>query len=828
MLRLQLLGAPSIHDGTREIYLPSQKAQALLFYLAAEAERSFARGQIIALLWEESPDREGRNSLSTVLTRLRQALPLFPVRAEGDLLAWLPSPEVAVDLHEFQASSHILQAARGAPAGDLDQRIQRLETATALYRGTFLDGFSVRDSASYDEWLRLERERWQQRWLNALEQLIEAYTLAGAWAPAIGHARRAMAADPLQERFHRALMRLHYDGGDRAAALAQFRICRDVLERELGVEPDVETTALYQAIAEGSLDRAPRPAPASPRPPRPPQAAGGASRLGARLASARRRSFVGRAEELAMFAAALAEEPPPFVVLHVYGPGGVGKSTLLGEFARLCAEVDVPSYLLDCRNIQPTPDGLLSALGSLVGADEPLAALPDRMALLIDTYELLSPIDSWLRDQFLPQLPEGALVVLAGRNPPATAWRADPGWQEITHAIQLDNLNPADAADYLRRRSVPDDQHAAVLRFTHGYPLALSLAAEVLLQRPARGEVAAPLPSAAPDIVRVLLERFIANVPSVAHRAALEACSQVRVMTEPLLVAMLDGSEARELFEWLRDLSFVSTGPRGVFSHDLAREALAADLRWRNPPWHLELHRRARAFYMAEFERSQGHAQYVTLLDLIFLHDTPLIRSLFAWNDIGGLMEDTPRADDWPVLVEMVRQHEGLESAVLAAGWFQRQPQSVTVFRDGSGAVTGFNCFVELREADRDLVDADPCARAAWQYMQTLPPLAAGQFVAIVRFWMARDTYQAISPTQGMVFVATIRYLLTTPGLAHSFHVFAQPDPWTPTSAQVLLHRLPEADFTVGQHRYGIFAHDWRVQPPQAWLDALAEHELDS
>src|SRR5215216_1678844 len=118
MLRLRLLGAPSILDDAREIYMPSQKAQALLCYLAAEAERSFARGQIIALLWEESPDREGRNSLSTVLTRLRQALPLFPVRAEGDLLAWLPSPEVAVDLHEFQASSHILQAARGAPAGD--------------------------------------------------------------------------------------------------------------------------------------------------------------------------------------------------------------------------------------------------------------------------------------------------------------------------------------------------------------------------------------------------------------------------------------------------------------------------------------------------------------------------------------------------------------------------------------------------------------------------------------------------------------------------------------------------------------------------------------
>src|SRR5690349_18030956 len=133
MLRLRLLGAPSVLHGDREIYLPSQKAQALLFYLAAESERSFVRGQIIALLWEESSEREGRNSLSTVLTRLRQALPIFPVRAEGDTLAWQPSDQVLVDLHEFQGASQSLQLARGGAAAGAEQRLQRLEMAAGLY-----------------------------------------------------------------------------------------------------------------------------------------------------------------------------------------------------------------------------------------------------------------------------------------------------------------------------------------------------------------------------------------------------------------------------------------------------------------------------------------------------------------------------------------------------------------------------------------------------------------------------------------------------------------------------------------------------------------------
>jgi DNA-binding SARP family transcriptional activator len=820
MLRLRLLGSPSILDDDRAIHLPSQKAQALLFYLAAEAERSFSRSQIIALLWEESTEREGRNSLSTVLTRLRQALPIVPLRAEGDTLAWQPSSAVWVDVHEFQALSHAPHLTQTDPPLPIDMLIQRLEAAATLYRGTFLDGFGVRDSEGYEEWLRLERERWQQRWLNGLEQLIDAYMVTGEWATAIGHARSALVADPLQERFHRALMRLHYYAGDRAAGLAQFRICCDVLERELGVEPDVETTALYQGIIEGRIER-----PASPtRPPiRPLATLPGAPRLSARLTSARRRSFVGRTDELALFSAALAQPEPPFAMLYIYGPGGVGKSTLLSEFTRICTEAEVPPLLLDGRNIQPTHDGFLNALREQTGADDPLAALPDRLALLIDTYELLTPLDSWLREHVLPQLPDRALVVLASRSPPASGWRVDPGWQEVTRVLQLDNLNPPEAREYLQRRNVPAERCEGVLRFTRGYPLALSLAAEVLLQRPGASFEGPP----PPDVVQVLLERFIASVPSVAHRAALEACSQVRVMTEPLLAAMLDMPNAHELFEWLRDLSFISSGPRGLFPHDLAREALAADLKWRNPPWHLELHRRARTFYLAEFEHTIGHAQYVTLLDLIFLHDTPLIRSIFTWNEIGGLMEDAPREYDWPVLVEMVRRHEGEESAQIAARWFADQPESVTVYRDGTGAVTGFSIFAALRDQERGFHDTDPCVAAIQRYLATQPPLEEGQFAAINRFWMDRDSYQAVSPTQGMIFVASTRYVLTTPGLAYSFHVVAEPELWRPALEQVLIQRLPEADFPVGQRRYGVFMHDWHAQPPEAWLAVLAEHETE-
>jgi hypothetical protein len=101
-------------------------------------------------------------------------------------------------------------------------------------------------------------------------------------------------------------------------------------------------------------------------------------------------------------------------------------------------------------------------------------------------------------------------------------------------------------------------------------------------------------------------------------------------MHEALLGAMLAMPEVHELFDWLRGLSFIESRAEGLIPHDLAREALAADVRWRNPDWYAELHRRARAYYTGRLAqaREPQQAQRV-LLDYVFLHrDNPLVRFL--------------------------------------------------------------------------------------------------------------------------------------------------------------------------------------------------------
>ena len=553
------------------------------------------------------------------------------------------------------------------------------------------------------------------------------------------------------------------------------------------------------------------------------------SRLAERLNGARHSRFVGRTDEQALFRSVLAATELPFFVLYVFGPGGVGKTALLNEFSYLCEQARAPVIFIDGRNVDPSPECFINALQTALNVTPPtlplpvLAARPERQVIIIDTYEVLAPLDNWLRTTFLPQLPENVLMVLASSNPPPPAWRTDPGWQAFIHFLPLRNLTPTEGQVYLTNRDIPARQQAAILDFTHGHPLALALVADMFAQR----HDIQFQPEIAPNMIQTLLERLVQKVPGPAHRTALEACAMVRVMTEALLAEMLAMPDPHELFTWLRSLSFMEPCPEGLFPHDLVRETLAADLRWRNPDWYAELHRRARAYYTYQMQQTAGQAQQRVILDYIFLHrDNPAVKPFFEWQVSGNVLTDTLRQADLPYLKDMVATYEGEASAELAAHWFKFQPDHMLVFRNAQGQPAGFMLMVALHQASPDQIKADPAAQAAWHYLQQHAPLRSGEGAILFRFWMAQSVYQAVSPIQSLVFVNAVQHYLTTPGLAFTFFPCADPDFWAAVFTYAGLTRLPEADFEVGGRRFGVYGHDWRVVPPATWLALLAEREV--
>lgn len=536
-------------------------------------------------------------------------------------------------------------------------------------------------------------------------------------------------------------------------------------------------------------------------------------RMADRISEARRRGFVGRVAELELFSSLIRSTDPMVAVVFVHGPAGVGKSTLMRRVAVLCKESGVAVLHIDARDLPPTIDALQFRLGPVL-TDEPA---PARTVILLDTYELLADLDSLLRNEIAPNLPADALLIIAGQHPPSAGWRTDPGWTDLLRVINLQNLSRTECGAYLSGRGIDESLHSGAIDFTHGHPLALALVGEVIKER---GSFA---PRHSADVITELVGTLVRAAPTPAHRRALEAAAQVRVITEPLLAALLDVPDAADLFEWMRTLPFVDPGPQGLYLHDLARTVLASDLQWRHPERYVDLHTHAREHYLARLEGADPLAQAAGLMDLMYLH-TDLRRFLQAPDGTGSTGRLEPAAaGDLDGICDMVECHEGAESAAFARHWFTEQPESWFVVREPGGQPMGSLCLLQVAGITES---ADPAIDAARRQLRSHPPLRPGERVTLVRHWMSREDYQSVSGVQSLITTQLLRHYLTSPGLAVTLVPFAHPDQWAEACAYTDHRPAPDADFTVGDRRYATFVHDWRTVTPAAWVAALSAQEI--
>ncbi|HXF35932.1 MAG TPA: ATP-binding protein [Actinomycetota bacterium] len=553
--------------------------------------------------------------------------------------------------------------------------------------------------------------------------------------------------------------------------------------------------------------------------------------VGERLRELRRRSFVGRAAEVELFRSALETPEPPFSVLFVYGPGGIGKTTLLGVLADVAAEVGATTVLLECRDVDPTPSGFLAALADALGSPDVPDPLPllhhrGRLVLLLDSYEAIGTLDGWLREQLLPGLPAGALTVIAGRHPPDAAWLRDPGWQQLLRAISLRNLGPEDARAFLEAAGVERGLHARILDATHGHPLALSLFVDLVSREPDGGAIPPDI-GEAPNLVGALLQAFLEHTPSAQHRRALHVCAHARGTTEDLLRAAVPGADASQLFGWMRSLSFVEGSAGGLVPHDLARDLLEADLRWRDPAAYAEIHTSVRAHVLGRLRRSRGREQQRAAADLLFLHrGNPATRAWWDYATLGRVWADRLRPGDRDAILAMAEGHEGPEAAALVRYWMERQPEGFVVVREPGDEVRGFAVVLALERTTEEDRERDPGARAMWSHLERHAPLRPGEQARAGRSFMDRDAYQAPSPSRDLIAVRSIQLYVSRPVAVELVGAFTDPDEVEPMFSYIDFRRASDADYHVAGLRYGVFVHDWRTRTVEEWLETMSEREL--
>jgi two-component SAPR family response regulator len=147
--------------------------------------------------------------------------------------------EVSVDVRAAGRRAREIVTSPSRP-GTLDGYTELLETLSR----ELLPGWC-------DEWLMIERERWDQARLHALEALARRLLTARLHLPALEVALAAAAIEPMREGAHRTIVEIHIAEGNSASAIKQYQRYRSMLHRELGIAPSQEMQRLIRSIVAG-------------------------------------------------------------------------------------------------------------------------------------------------------------------------------------------------------------------------------------------------------------------------------------------------------------------------------------------------------------------------------------------------------------------------------------------------------------------------------------------------------------------------------------------------------------------------------------------------
>lgn len=551
--------------------------------------------------------------------------------------------------------------------------------------------------------------------------------------------------------------------------------------------------------------------------------------LASRLQQARDASFVGRTKEQALWSQALSADSTDFAIIWLVGPGGVGKTALLRRFGMLASAQGVRPTHVDARHVI-CPDSFEAAVASALGADDddPWPMLNDgaRRALLIDTAEELGALERFLCERFLPALPVGCPVVLAGRTPPGPELAHDPGWSALIRVVALHNLAWEEAEALLNARGIDNTLHGPLLRCTQGHPLALSLLADVIAQE---GALDPSIALESPDVIGALLARFSHGAPDACHRAALQVAAHARITDEALLRHAVDPDKAAALYDWLASLSFSILGHEGLYLHDLAARALDVAFRRRDPQGYQAMHRKVREPCVIGMRTGCGVAQLRAAADVAWMNRfTPVVGGLIDWAGAQSIFPDFLRPADHAHIVENTTRLEGPRAGQAVMFWLSNKPEAFTVIRTDAGHARGYLCQLVLTRdelSDGAMAEADPRVAAALQYFEAQGSLRDGERMTL-ELTLDYELHQRPGPMSSQVLIRRLGLWLGPNAVTLSVIALGADvaQTWEPLLQH--LEHAPGPIVNFDHKRQALFVHDWRVAPPERFLERMEQREV--
>ena len=438
-IELRLMGEPALLvDGAAVSFAGFPRLPAMLAYLAL-AEGPVRREQAAFALWPDDMESAARANLRRSLHRLQTLLGESGALDVSATSLALRRDRVTCDVWELEGA---LQAAPFT--GDA------LSHALQIYRGGLLPALE-------DEWLTPLRDGLRSRLITAIDACLRQAAGANDPAAAQRYARALLSIDPFREEALRALMNALAQSGDRSGALAEYRTFEARLRGEFEVDPDAETTALYQALAKGATARRTHNLPFETDP------------------------FIGRESELEQIEKAYETRR----AVTICGAPGVGKSRLALHYAHGLRKRGRETWhvqLAPVRDRREMADALLAVLRiPQQPREEPFDALCRGLAetdalLYLDTAEHIVADAGGFIEDLLEQC-AGVQALVTSREPLKISAEAGVRIEPLPLAQAKDLLVDRAIAAGGARVALDDATLESLCRRLECIPLALEIAA---------------------------------------------------------------------------------------------------------------------------------------------------------------------------------------------------------------------------------------------------------------------------------------------------------------------------------------------------------------
>ena len=834
----RILGPISVWHQGGEIELGAPRQCGVLALLLLSRGQPLTVSAVVDEIWGPTAPRTADAAVRTYVSQLRHVVQAADGVIDSSRAGYaLSLPPGTLDLLTFE--QRVSDARMSRENAKLEVAAGLFREALELWRGRPLAGVN-------GHFVARERSRLEQLRLLVGEERFALDLELGRHGEVLSELSGLVLAAPLQERLRELQMLALYRCSRQAEALAAYQEIDRRLREELGIEPGPALRELHERILRGDaaldlparLSSGVRSCGVEPVPVATNGTTASAGRapaeaidcglsadrsatvslggrkderggLAVRLRAGRDSGFVGRSAERALFTSALTGDSDSFAVLVLHGLGGIGKSTLARRLADDAEAANRPVMWVDGREVGSS----MAAFLDVVGAAEETPGV----VLVIDTFERCDTLEPWLRTEFLPRLPEDALVVIAGRNRPSPSWRTDSSWLGALHIQSVNDLSPAEASALLRTRGVPEALHDSVIAYAGGHPLALALAAEMTKEMTA----SASAPGPALDVIQTLLAELVGSTPSPIHQRALQVCANVSGTTEELLRAVLPGEDTKTLFDWLRSQPYVECGRDGIRPHDVVRDALELDLRWRDPAGYEKIRLHVRDYMlnykvsrrMTPLEASWGVG---TLRSLGF--DVP---GWLAEKAVNPPADMAARPADYQEMLALAAEVSGPQAVQNIEFWLARQPGAFRVYRYRENSqIVGISSWLRLSQPNPEELSMDPVVAAAWKYVASIGPLRPDQHIAVCGS-LVREHSSSLPQAGGQLraaadpvrsekhVVSELAEWDADPHLAWTFTAIVNPE-----RMQSVMDSLGKTVIlsapTIDGQPVGIFARDWR------------------